>query len=230
MQHSLLRTTLAIVGSVVGCAVSNTPPAAPRIVTIDGRLPSFAPLAQTKELQEKGGIRISVSPVPYQLVRSGTQSDRLIQPSFMEKMSGPEGWQYMRFVERTHSARLDLQPTTLRFVVTINNQLPRVFRGAGTVVQFNIAGKLIGVDQAGYADLVNMIVPPRTQQQVEIYGPPIESIPDQTTVGLFLYDVVTRTDNAGNTIEKQNFEWYFNFSVQLRQDTTAIRTERLWIR
>jgi len=230
MQRANSRLfTLATIGLLSGCA-GNPPPGTPRVITISGKLPTLSPLPETKELQQKGGLQISVAPVPYELVPSGVSSDRAIQPSFMEKLGAPDGWQNMRFVERTTSSVLTVQPEALRFRITINNQLPRVFRGGGTVVQFNIAGKLLSVSEAGYADLVNVIVPPRTQQQIEIYGPPIAVIPEQTTVGLFLYDVVTKTDAAGNVTEKQNFEWYFNYAVQTRDEPTEVKTQRLWVR
>lgn len=191
-----------LAGLLCGCATNPTPPAPSPVRTITARLPTFAPLAETKELQAKGGIQISAAPVAYQLVRSGKRAEQLAQPSFLEKLGGPNGWQYMRFVERSYWSELEVQPGQMRFIITINNQLPRVFRGAGTVVQFNVAGKLIPVEQEGYAALTNIIVPPRTQQQVEIFGPPLSAVPDQTTVGLFLYDVVTKTDAAGNISER----------------------------
>lgn len=216
-------------GALAGCAPSGPPAPAP-VVTVTGRLPTLAPLPETKQLQAKGGIQISVAPVLYSIVPSSEVSLRAISPSFLERLAGPQGWQTMRFLERTTTTALKTQPETLRFTITINNQLPRVFRGAGAVVQFNIAGKLIQVDQTGYADLVNIVVPPRTQQQVEIYGPPISAIPDRTTVSIFLYDVVTRADAAGNITEKQNFEWYYNYAVQLRQETANVVTERMWAR
>jgi len=40
----------------------------------------------------------------------------------------------------------------------------------------------------------------------EVYGPGIKSIPSECTIGLFFYDVPTKTDAAGNITEKQNSE------------------------
>ena len=55
-------------------------------------------------------------------------------------------------------------------------------------------------------------------------------IPDPTTVGLFLYDVVTNTDAAGNVTEKQNFEWYFSYRGQLVEKEFEVRRpERVWV-
>lgn len=228
-----MRSMLCLVAislCALSACVTNPPPQAPApTMTVTAKLPTFAPLAETRESQEKGGVEISVGPVAYEAVRSSYTTERVLQPGVMERLTAPPNWQYMRYVERTTSPVLKVAPEQLRFRININNKLPRVFRGAGTVVQFNIAGKLIQVDQTGYADLVNVIVPPRTQQQVEVYGPTIASLPGQTTIGLFLYDVTTKADAAGNVTEKQNFEWYFNYATQVREESGEIHKERLWL-
>jgi len=118
----------------------------------------------------------------------------------------------------------------LRFQIHISNRLPRVFHGSGIAVLFNVAGKNQAIDPRGYASLVQLIVSPRGEEEVEIAGPSLETLPDQTTVGLFLYDVVTNTDAAGNTTEKQNFEWYFSYRVQLTdKELPAPSIQRLWV-
>jgi hypothetical protein len=109
---------------------------------------------------------------------------------------------------------LIVSPDRLVFHVNISNQMPRVFRGSGIAVQFNVAGKIAAVDSSGYGDLTNIIVPPRGEQEITVLGPPIEGIPAPSTIGLFFYDVVTNTDQAGNVTEKQNFEWYFSYQTQ----------------
>ena len=49
-------------------------------------------------------------------------------------------------------------------------------------------------------------------------------------MGLFFYDVVTKTDNAGNVTEKQNFEWFYDYSVQLKEEEVQLDPpERVWV-
>ena len=40
---------------------------------------------------------------------------------------------------------------------------------------------------------------------------------DKGTISIFLYDVVTATDVAGNTTEKQNYTWDFSYTMQESQ-------------
>jgi len=123
-----------------------------------------------------------------------------------------------------------VEPDRLRFQVRINNQMPRVFRGAGTVVQFNIDGQLKSVDQEGYQNLVQAIVPPRSQTTLEIYGPKLSNLPEEANIGLFFYDVVTNQNEAGEVTERQNFEWYYKYNSQTREDTVTVEVEEGWVR
>jgi hypothetical protein len=50
---------------------------------------------------------------------------------------------------------------------------------------------------------------------------------DRSTIGVFLFDVVTRTDDAGDVTEKQNSEWFFNYTPQLEETTGPVSRQRL---
>lgn len=159
--------------------------------------------------------------------------DRQVSAGFKERLqhnlltdAGPNDV----LVERTHVPEMVLDPDRLIFQVHINNQMPRVFRGSGIVVQFNVAGKLVAVDPSGYGDLVNVLIPPRGEQELKVFGPSISAIPDPSLVALLFYDVVTNQDVAGNVTEKQNFEWYFQYRTQVTEQTVdVLPPERLWI-
>ena len=204
-------------------------PPPPEIIKVSVKVPTLAPLPETKPSQDKGGLKISVAPVHYDVKTVYTYRNRPARPSFKEvflvtRQPGDI------FVERTRIPERVVWPDRLRFTVTISNQMPRVFHGAGIVVQFNVAGKLYAVDNEGYAELRNTIIPPRSEQQVEIYGPMLAALPDKGNMGLFFYDVVTNIDNAGNVTEKQNFEWFYDYSVQLTEEQVQLDPpERLWV-
>ncbi len=63
-----------------------------------------------------------------------------------------------------------------------------------------------------------------------IVGPPVGSIPSPCTIGIFLYDVVTKMDQAGNITDKQNYEWYFSYQTQAVDRQTEIpATTEGWV-
>lgn len=215
------------------------------IVTVRCVYPVIAPLADTKELQNKGGINISLAPNTHECVDSVVLTAREIPSNifnFDEQMplmrlinanggrrKGNETQDY-KLVETTSNPAYTVNPNKVAFRIKINNQMPRVFRGAGTVVLYNFGGKNTSVTAQDYAELSNIIVPPRTEAEITIYGPSFQNIPENTTLGIFLYDVVTQTDNAGNIVEKQNFEWYYNYQTKTKEAAREIETSRAWVR
>lgn len=183
--------------------------------------------AETKESQEKGGLEISIAPVNYQkMLGSKTTRVPVAAEPFGADLNMPQG---ASPYEETTEPQLEPKPNRLAYLLKINNKLNRVFRGAGTVVQFNDGTKLVAVDQAGYQQFTGAIVPPRSEKQVIVYGPPLDQVADKTTVGLFLYDVVTAVNEAGTVIEKQNYEWYFDFSVKIEEVASQIKKQRVWL-
>ena len=139
----------------------------------------------------------------------------------------------MRNVQITETPTLKLRPDRLAFQIMVNNKLPRVFRGQGIVLQFTASGQQLTVDQSGAAPLAAALIPPGSQQQVTIYGPSLGALPPSaagspTTIGLFLYDVVTATDGAGNPTQRQNFEWYFSYgTTPVERAVTPARTRNV---
>jgi len=204
-------------------------PPAPTIVTRSVDVPSVAVLEGTDQSQTKGDLRITVSPETFRAEGALRREQREVAPpTFLGLFSTPcENGVY---VERAQVPELKIIPERLVFHVHINNQMPRVFRGSGLVVQFNVAGKVVNVDPSGYGDLVNVIIPPRSEQDITIVGPEVSNVPSPSTVGLFFYDVVTRIDQAGNVIEKQNYEWYFSYRTQTTtKDFTVPAPEHTWV-
>jgi hypothetical protein len=181
------------------------------LVRLTAAVPSLAPLEETAQSQTKGGLRVTLAPETYKAQESWSEESRQIPP---------KGWLVVQpapnaiYVEKTRTPVLAVSPDRLVFHIRLNNGMARVFRGAGIAVQFNIAGKISASDPSGYGDLTNLIIPPRGEQEVTILGPKVADIPAPSTVGVFLYDVVTAMDPAGNVTEKQNFEWYFSYQAQ----------------
>ncbi len=205
---------------------SEPPP--PTIAKLNAAIPSLAALAESEQRQAKGGLRITVQQETYQAKESSFVSQREIAPpSFFGMVAKPAP--NAVYIESTHTPSLTVSPDRLIFHLHISNQMSRVFRGSGIAVQFNVAGKVVSVDPSGYGDLVNVIIPPRGEQDITIVGPQIATIPAPSTVGLFLYDVVTNVDQAGNVTDKQNFEWYFSYQTQaIEREISVPAPVRSW--
>lgn len=200
---------------------------APTTRTFTSKLPVISAQPETKETQEKGGVEISIAPASYTLASKERRTTTRTTPPLLSLKSSRDQQVY---VEQVYTSEIGASPNRLKFTVKINNQMPRVFKGAGTIVQFNVGGRLLAVDQSGYAPFLGSIIPPRQEQQIDLYGPPLDVLTsDKGTIGVFLYDVVTGQDQAGAVTEKQNFEWYFDYELQPRSQAVQTRTTEGWL-
>jgi hypothetical protein len=202
----------------------------PETRSVSYMVPTITPQPETKYLQEKGGLQISMAPATYAASEVVKYTYTPSQPHGGAFVMGPTGKTPQVHVDWVKETVMTVAPDRVKFLVKVNNQLPRVFRGAGMVVQFNVGGQLMPVEQQGYRPLVDVIVPPRSEAQVEILGPPLSAMKGNNgIVGIFLYDVVTNVNEAGVVTEKQNFEWYFNYTVENKQANLPYATGNGWM-
>ena len=195
-----------------GCAVTPTR-AVPDAVTCT--VPDITVEAETLASQVKGGLGISVAPAVYSVKLFRTITYQPAQPPFVAALVGTTAPSV--YVRRTVSTVGRVAPGHIKFLLTIDNEMPRVFYGKGTVVQFDVGGRLQPVNQRGYTNLLGAILPPRQQQQITIVGPRLSALTQPSgMIGLFLYDVVTKENEAGVVVEKENFHWYFKYTLEPR--------------
>jgi hypothetical protein len=214
----LLLVLVAVCGQVAsagGNKKKSDQSAPPEITKVSTLFPTLAPLEGTEMSQKKGGLRVSLTLAPYELKKAYVKMVQPVNPSFKESIFAPPN---ARFVARTCRPVLGVEPNRLKFGVTISNDMSRVFRGSGVYVRFNVAGKETSVDKEAWAALADAIIAPRGDMTVDIYGPKVNTLPQQGgTISLFFDDVVTGVDNAGNVTERQNFEWHFQFRTELKE-------------
>jgi hypothetical protein len=211
---------------IAGCETTPRSPPPPDKITMTCGMPTFAALPQTKEYQVKGGIAISVAANIFQCNVTNEVVETELTPGPLDSLAllgqpNPD-FQHYKKVQTVTTPVFNVTPNRVSFKLKITNQGARVFRGAGTVLLYNVSGKNLSVSQHDYDGLTNLIVPPRTGTEVDVYGPPFTELGPQTTIALFLYDVVTKTDAAGNVTEKQNFEWYYNYAVQTKEQVGEV--------
>ena len=163
-------------------------------------------------------------PALYKAVRADKTTIAQVQPNFGEVLIINPQTQVV--AEQDAIPQLIPEPDRLVFTVKIHNQLNRVFHGQGAVVQFNVDGKLIPFNNTDYKEFSGGIVPPLNDGDLTIYGPPLDTLQDKGTITIFLYDVITATDVAGNTTEKQNYTWDFSYTMQQVTDAGEVKRTR----
>lgn len=215
---------LAAGAIATGCAPAR-PAGPPPTEKFSVNVPKMTPQAETQVRQVKGGLEISIAPMTYTVVKKErTSLMQVSQPPGAAILYGSRDPSV--YAERTTVTTAQASPDRLEFLVTINNQMPRVFHGAGAVVQFNVGGDVLPVEQRGYSSFQGAIIPPRTEQQVKISGPPLSSLKASGIIGVLFFDVVTGQNEAGVVTEKQNYTWYFNYATTPQSiDIVPTRTE-----
>jgi len=211
------------------CATTQTaapPPETP--VKMSCKQPTTTPLQETKEVQTKGGVQIIVAMQNFTCEQVYKRTMTNLPIPISEQILSAKNHPGQRYVEVTKTPTFAVKPDRLKVTIKLVNQLPHVFRGSGSVVQFTVAGKTWASKQEDYAEFTNIIIPPRGEQQIEIYGPPTDALPAQANIGLFISDVVTKTDNAGNPTDRQHFEWYYNYTLQTKEENGVAQVARGW--
>ena len=226
MKHPCTQI-LAGIGlmAITGCETTSTAPAAPATAQQKVNVPEIVATSDTKVTQGDS-LKVTVVPVTYSAkVASQTRYEEAEVPRIIWDI--PPNSVY---VWETVQHSLKVEPEYLRFQVKINNQLDRSFRGAGAVVQFNVDGKLTDVGQLNYLELLNVIVPPRSEKEMYIYGPSPSTLTENATIGVMFYDVVTNTDAAGNVTQRQSFQWVFQSKLkEVAQSVPSTTRVKKWV-
>jgi hypothetical protein len=211
--------------AITGCETTSPAPATPATTLQRVNVPEIVATSDTQITQGEA-LKISVIPVTYTAkVVSQTRYELAELPPIVWDIPPNSAC-----VWETVQHALKVEPEFLRFQVRINNQLDRSFRGAGAVVQFNVDGKLTDVGQLNYQELLNVIVPPRSEKEVYIYGPSPSTLSQDAAIGVLFYDVVTATDVAGNVTQRQNFQWVFQSKLKtVEQAVPSLTRTKKWI-
>lgn len=181
-------------------------------MSIGAMLTDIEPVGSTPATQTQGGVTINLTPSSFDTVRSTA--------CIYKRNEGALLFEYLLDAPTETHTRLQEEklnilrviPSKLTLSVTIQNQMERVFRGEGAVVQFLVDESIEDVEESQYLDLIEILIPPGGERQIQIQGPSVGALQEGSTISLKLFDVVTSIDQAGNILRRDNFEW--NFRVQ----------------
>ncbi|MEO0228187.1 MAG: hypothetical protein ABIL70_09090 [candidate division WOR-3 bacterium] len=210
MQSAKPNTIMHVIGIAVMITALNTAnaqkPKKLEPIDVSYTVPEILPVDSAQQMQERSGIKISITPVAF-------SAERKIKATYEQKPTLLVINDQYNFDKR-EIPYYDVSPETLIFKLKLYNNLGHVFRPAGTVVSFLVDGKMVALDKAGYENFLSAIILPRQEQEYEIIGPPIATLPDSCTIAFLLFDMITQTDAAGNPTEKTNFEWYYTYRAK----------------
>lgn len=205
-----------------GCAGMFPPPepvVPPQPVSLRYMVPVLKPVDPAKQDQKQGGVQISLEPYTYtasvnvrrEYIDANEIADSVDrQPVNMREM--PTG--------------ASISPPVVRFKVKVHNGLGHSLHLDGAIVSFRVDGSKVNIDKSRYEQFLGGILTPNDEGEYEIAGPDISTLKDGTTIALFLYDVPTALDAAGIPKKTGNFEFYYKFSLALKEDQFPVVIRR----
>lgn len=210
MKMVNINTFMGIVGTAMMVTFLNTAnaqkPKKVEPVNVSYKIPEILPVDSAQQMQERSGIKISIVPAAFSAERK-SKTEYEMKPALIVIND-----QYN--FDKREIPYYVVSPDILKFKLKLYNNLSHVFRPAGTIVSFLVDGKMVSLEKAGYENFISAIILPRQEQEYEILGPPIATLPDSCTIAFLLFDMITKTDAAGNPTEKSNFEWYFTYRIK----------------
>lgn len=218
--NSIFRTMyLTVVLSVFVCGVA----CADETGTFD--VPSLVPVEGSPQTINSAGISISIEPFEF-VAKENPKLACKQKPAFFVMND-----QY-DYVVRTAPYYL-IEPKHIIFKLRISNKLGKVMRMAGSIISFQINNKTVALESSGYQELMQGMILPRQESEFILTGPKISTLKDNNTIAFMMYDVMTKTDAAGNPTERANFEWFYTYKKIPQQvnrtvteaETTMTRSE-----
>ncbi len=218
-----------------GCATAAVePPPPPPDRTFQYDFPVVDVLEESTNLVTLGGVRISLAPRSFEVGTVNRCEYRRARTSLSDILRGasmPAGVSADTHteVEEVRYRSPTVSPNRISLVATVTNQLDRVFRGQGSVVQFAIGGRAVSADAVNYSQFLNAIIPPNGEVQVRLEGPPLSSVGESSTIAVNIYDIMSNVDEAGNVTQRDNAEWFFAVRRESREHVSSGERSRQWV-
>jgi hypothetical protein len=226
-----------VILSACTAACVTTPPAPPlpppeRTFLVE--VPVLAPAAGHTDQQRKGGMTVAVTPSQFTLrpgvvceyVRAALPFSVLFGDA--QKAAGVSRQTHTLLTETRYRVP-QLAEDHVTFHVTLANNMQRVFRAAGAVVQVEMGNSVETVDEARYSELSTYMLPPGQQRQFQIPAIPLGRLADGAAAGFRLFDLVTDIDAAGNVRDRQNFEWRYKVRLDRREEVVVGQRSNWWV-
>ena len=209
-MKSLQKLKFILVLLVIGCTPSRiykttyeSVEKKSKMQTEQVKTATVSPLKETPQLQKEGSVSISAEIVRFSLNTATKSVKRLVASDNVE---------FDKY-EISERPAYTITPENIVFNIRVMNGGKRILKLRDVALMFQVDDDVISLKDEGYEDWVNGLILPGKQKSFEINGPSIKTLPDSCLVGIYLYDIPVSYDQAGTILKKQNFEWFFQYSI-----------------
>ena len=177
-------------------------------VDISYELPIIKPASQTKQMQTKGGVTVSCEVNNFVVDRKLSEERN---PTFAD--GNKPGYDLF---EITRKPSYDVSPNDITFKITIKNNQDRVLKLIDVPIVMIVDGTQYSIPNDYLLEWKNALVVKGFSKDYAIKGPQIKGLNNGKAVYISINDVPTSYDRAGNVTNKENFEWYFQTSLETK--------------
>ena len=196
-------------------------------IEVSYTLPKITPTAKTKNMQEKGGVIISVELLPLTI-------ERKVETERTAVTRDPSKPTHDRFeVKETPHYEVEGGAITFKIRVRNNEEVPLRLSSIGFALV--IDGTQWSFPDEQIEEWNKGLILSGFEKEYTIKGPDIESLANTQVVYVLLNGVPTKYNQAGVVTKKSNFEWYYQCEheqvtkeevVKYRYESEIIRSEQ----
>ncbi len=181
--------------------------------TVTYQMPKVKAAPQTIQKQRKGGVTLSIEIEPFSVLKKMRTGE--------EKVVATDNPAFDKF-EIAQIPYYDISPQYIRFKLRVRNDQSRILRLSDALLAIEINNAQMRIDQQS-EDWMSGYVRAGTEREFVINGPKLSELTDKKALmGIFIDDMPTSYDGAGNITQKSNFEWYFDLHQEQKSSTDQI--------
>ncbi len=179
-------------------------------------IPKFQLIDNTLQTQTKGGVTITCEIIPFNINKTVTKGN---PKAFYRNPDKPD----FDVTQTTNISGIEIKPEKVMFLVTIKNNQNRVLKlrdCAMVILMNNIQYSF--PDPKVRLDWENTLVMSNFSTNVTIPGPSIRELDNPKSIEVFINDIPTEIDDAGNIKKRENFDWLFSCSSEEKTEKGTI--------
>jgi hypothetical protein len=177
-----------------------------RDTTISYELPVIKPDKQTKQVQNKGGVTVTCEVNEFSVDKT-FKTDR--KATFADGNSPNSD-----VFETIKRPSVFVNPDNITFKITVKNNQDRTLKLIEVPIVLIVDGVQYTIPNDYLIDWKNALIVKGFSKEYFVKGPQTSTLKNAKVIYLSINDIPTSLDKAGNILSKDNFEWYFECSLE----------------
>ncbi|HVW29475.1 MAG TPA: hypothetical protein VHC69_29115 [Polyangiaceae bacterium] len=196
--------------------------------TVTYSMPQVTSVETGKESQARGGVTVSVVPLPFKTSDTPSKTCAPIDQSKSSSLLGglinvnssdPNAKKQYQITTQTG---VDFKPKSLTFKLHVVNQTDHVLRLGGVELRLNVNDNEVELSDTALDKFHKTNIVPGEEKTFNIEGPDWSHNKEQSTIDFGMFGLPLTVDQNGNGTGLENFHWTY----QAKLVTTTTQTKK----